>query len=193
MIAAYLLTEYSERYNYVSDSKAATALLFESNSSDIVSPIGALEHVRETCRNDVEFLTEIKRILKPGGFFICHHWPNKYSWIESMVKHLSSKFNHKYIFSRKDIRVMFDDACFSAETHKRYGLFHRLMFRNLPGNNITTTMFSCCNVFFSKIFIFFVQTILLLPGKLPLSQKLFRLSQIVCRKQNHEVKNISVF
>ncbi|MBQ4132690.1 MAG: methyltransferase domain-containing protein [Desulfovibrionaceae bacterium] len=44
--------------------------------------IGVFEHVHETGGDQLASLKEISRVLKPEGFFLCFHLPNKYSWVE---------------------------------------------------------------------------------------------------------------
>ena len=49
-------------------------LPYENEYFDIVFSVGVLEHVRETGGNEINSLIEIKRVLKPGGIFICYHF-----------------------------------------------------------------------------------------------------------------------
>ena len=109
-LAKHLLSDYPDQYNYVADPQAVTKLPFDSNSFDLVTSIGVLEHVRETSGTEIGSLREIERILKPGGYFICYHFPNRFSWIEAIVKYVSRKYNHKYKFSRAAIKQLFNEA-----------------------------------------------------------------------------------
>ncbi len=150
-LAHYLSTKFPDQYNYVSDPQSVKTLPFETNSFDIVTSIGVLEHVREKGGNEVDSLREIRRILKPGGIFICYHLPNKYSWIEVIAKYLLNKYNHLYKCSRRDIQVIISEANFELLETKRYGLFPRLSFRNFSDNLMITTIFNYTDVLLSNL------------------------------------------
>jgi ubiquinone/menaquinone biosynthesis C-methylase UbiE len=156
-LAGYLKDNFTERYNAVSDPTAVKALPFTDNSFDIVSSIGVLEHVRETGGNETESLKEIKRILKPGGIFICYHLPNKYSWIEAISKRLDNKYHHRFKYSRSDVKSLFADARLEIEETNRYGILPRLMFRSLSDNITGANLYNTADKFLSRILNIFCQ------------------------------------
>jgi SAM-dependent methyltransferase len=59
---------------------------FGAESFDVVFSIGVLEHVHEVGGDQKASLAEIERILKPGGLFLCFHLPNRYTWVEFVVR-----------------------------------------------------------------------------------------------------------
>jgi len=156
-LSQHLKTKFPDQFTYISDPKAIKTLPLKSNSFDVVTSIGVLEHVRDSGGIEQDSLLEIKRILKPGGFFICYHFPNKYSWIELITKHLKNKYNHKYKFSRQDIQKMLEKVNFELIDTKRYGLFPRLSFGNFPDYILLTKLFNYTDIIFSKFFNFLCQ------------------------------------
>jgi ubiquinone/menaquinone biosynthesis C-methylase UbiE len=104
--------------------KNASLLPFEDATFDIVFSIGVLEHVHETGGDQLKSLNEIKRILKPGGRFMCFHFPNKYTWIE-YIKGIvgGSKVHiHSKKFTKSDIKTLAGDSGFDVVKVKRYNL-----------------------------------------------------------------------
>ncbi len=156
-LAKHLSKSYPHQYNFISDPKSVKSLPFEANSFDVVTSIGVLEHVRETGGTELDSLSEIWRILKPEGIFICYHFPNKYSWIEAIAKHLNNKYNHRYKFSRKEILAIFSKANFKIIETKRYGLLPRLIFRSFPDNLLFTKYYNYIDRLFSILLNIFCQ------------------------------------
>ncbi len=122
-----LLHRYGDRFCFVQGSEAEpSALPFEPESFDAVVSMGVLEHVRETGGTEESSLSEICRILKPGGVFICAHFPNRKSWIEFFTRHLfPSKFHHRYRFTPGDIRRLWENAGFDVRLVIRYAWLPR--------------------------------------------------------------------
>jgi SAM-dependent methyltransferase len=114
----------------IADPNEPTRLPYPDKYFDAVFSIGVLEHVRETGGNEKDSLLEIHRILKPGGFFICYHFPRSASWIEWLAAKLG--FNHhQFTYSQAEIKNIFDNVMPIVEL-KRYALLPRNMFRHLP-------------------------------------------------------------
>lgn len=64
----YLGTAYDFRQGSCDDPEM---LPYSNDRFDGVTSVGVLEHVRETGGNEESSLSEIFRILRPGGYFIC--------------------------------------------------------------------------------------------------------------------------
>lgn len=100
------------------------ALPFANASFDAVVSVGVLEHVRETGGDELASLKEVYRILKPGGCFICYHFPNRYSWIEFLARR-TQRFSHPYLFTAQDIRALVEATPFQLLNLGRYALLPR--------------------------------------------------------------------
>ena len=81
-------------------------LPFPDTSFDAVASIGVLEHVRETGGDEAGSLTEIARVLRPGGVLIVYHFPNRDSWIDRVAKRVPGKHHHLHRYTRADIRAL---------------------------------------------------------------------------------------
>jgi len=97
---------------------------FADGAFDAVVSVGVLEHVRETGGDELASLKEIYRLLKPGGHFICYHFPNRYSWIEFLARR-SRRFSHPYLFTARDIRAFVNATPFQLLELGRYALLPR--------------------------------------------------------------------
>jgi SAM-dependent methyltransferase len=73
-------------------------LPYESGSFDVVLSVGVLEHVPD----DRASLTEISRILKPGGLFFCFFLPTHLSWTQKLA-HLRGDFYHDRFYNESVI------------------------------------------------------------------------------------------
>jgi ubiquinone/menaquinone biosynthesis C-methylase UbiE len=137
-----LQNSYKKKYKLLLDQNPTKSLPFNDECFDLVVSIGVLEHVRETNNTEINSLSEIRRVLKPNGIFICYHFPNKYSWIESLTKHLSSKYNHSFKYSYNDIIKMTATCKLQLLEVKRYGIMPRNTFRFVPNNKLLTHLFN---------------------------------------------------
>jgi len=117
--------EKSCRYQYQQGSPAhPVAIPFADESFDGVVSVGVLEHVRETGGDELASLQEIYRLLKPGGHFICYHFPNRYSWIEFLARR-TQRFSHPYLYTAIDIRTVVSATPFQLLDWGRYALLPR--------------------------------------------------------------------
>jgi ubiquinone/menaquinone biosynthesis C-methylase UbiE len=107
-------------------------LPFPDQSFAAVVSVGVLEHVRETGGNELASLREIRRILEPGGRFLCYHFPNRYSLIEAVARWLPQKYSHRYYFTRPQIRQLLRAACLELLEMRRYGLLPRNLWEHAP-------------------------------------------------------------
>lgn len=122
-----------EEYQYLpGDINFPVSIPFESEKFDMVSSIGVLEHVRETGGTEEQSLKEISRVLKPSGFFICYHFPNKYSHIELLSSLFPSKHSHLYKYTKQDIKQLCLNADFEVLDCQRYGFLPRGICNLLP-------------------------------------------------------------
>jgi ubiquinone/menaquinone biosynthesis C-methylase UbiE len=99
-------------------------------SFDAICSIGVLEHVREIGGNERASLKEISRLLKPGGKFLCYHFPSKSSWIEFLASRFGS-YHHQYTYDKDMIDAIFHNIL-RIEHCKRYAFLPRNSLRHLP-------------------------------------------------------------
>lgn len=109
-----------------------SGLPFETASFDGVMSVGVLEHVRETGGTELASLHEIVRVLKPGGTFICYHFPNEYSLIEAMSRRRPSSHSHQFRYTRHDIEQLCIQTGLDLVEIKRYGALPRNMWHRTP-------------------------------------------------------------
>lgn len=107
-------------------------LPFADATFDAVVSVGVLEHVRETGGDESKSLGEITRVLKPGGVFICYHFPNQHSWIDRMARRFPSMHRHEFRYTAADIRALVAGAGLRLETMARYGCIPRNSAGALP-------------------------------------------------------------
>ena len=127
----------------LADPKQPIRLPYPDNHFDAVFSIGVLEHVRETGGNERASLSEIRRILKPNGIFLCYHFPNSGSWIEWLAAKLG-RYHHQHTYSSAQLQNIFDGILPITEL-QRYALLPRNMLRRLPEGIVNHSLF--CNLF----------------------------------------------
>ncbi len=124
------------------EGDSPVALPFPDASFDAVFSIGVLEHVRELGGTEEDSLREIRRVLRPGGAFVCYHFPNRYSWIEALSRRVHGPLDptmripwqyHAYRFTRADIEALCAAAGFELQALHRYGALPRNVLGRLPG------------------------------------------------------------
>jgi len=130
-------TQLQKKWNLqYSECIDPVALPHASNSYDAVLSLGVLEHVRETGGTELGSLQEIYRVLKPGGYFFCFHFPNKFSWIEALSRGINrlgvSKYYHRHRYTTTDIQKLVDATSFSLLETKKYNVFPRRMLCKIP-------------------------------------------------------------
>lgn len=129
---SFLLGE--PRFRFIQgDPNDPIRLTFSDASFDVLFSIGVLEHVHETGGWEIESLKEIRRVLKPGGLFLCFHFPNKSQWVEPVGKLLGiAEHFHKRKYSRDAIKHLTEESGFFVEEIGRYNFFPRNQLRILP-------------------------------------------------------------
>src|SRR4051812_7760146 len=104
---------------------------FADESFDAVASVGVLEHVRETGGNETASLEEIRRVLRPGGVFVCFHLPNRYSLVDMLARMLPVH-HHVYRYERRDISRLTRSAGFELLEASRYAILPWNPLRRLP-------------------------------------------------------------
>lgn len=114
------------------DTSDAVTLPFPDQVFDGVLSIGVLEHVRETGGTEEGSLREIRRVLRPGGRFLCAHFPNRGSWIEFLSRRIPDKHSHTCLYGEADIRSLAQEAGLELLEQRRYGMLPRNAWGRLP-------------------------------------------------------------
>lgn len=121
-------------YRFVPGSEAEPVRLpFDDASFDAVASIGVLEHVRETGGTEAGSLGEIVRVLRPGGTFVCWHFPNQWSWIDRFARGVPGKHRHHWRYTRDDIRRLVQGAGLELVEMHRYAVLPRNTLHRLLG------------------------------------------------------------
>jgi ubiquinone/menaquinone biosynthesis C-methylase UbiE len=132
--AAPIILKQEPLFHFVQgDTHEPSKLPFADSTFDIVFSIGVLELVFEVGGSEERSLQEIHRVLKPGGHFLCFHFPNKYQWVEPFGKifGLTEHF-HLRKYTQKNIQQLAKRSDFQIEEIGRYNIFPRNQLRFLP-------------------------------------------------------------
>jgi SAM-dependent methyltransferase len=105
---------------------------FDDDYFDAVVSVGVLEHVRETGGNEPASLREVQRILRPGGHFLCFHFPNRRSLMERLNMLLDGEHHHTFKYDRRDIERLCRQAELELVEVHRYGALPRNVWNRLP-------------------------------------------------------------
>lgn len=120
----------------ITDNPDPVRIPFKETSCDGVLSLGVLEHVRESGGTESGSLKEIYRLLKPGGYFFCFHFPNRYSWIEYAARTLNrlhiKKFYHHHLYTKKEILALIAESGFTVKETGLYNLLPRRMLSAAP-------------------------------------------------------------
>jgi SAM-dependent methyltransferase len=122
-----------ETYCLVQGDPGEPVLLpFPDGSFGAVASVGVLEHVHETGGDELASLREIRRVLQPGGWLLCYHFPNRYSIIEAVTRRMPQKYSHPHCFTRAQIRQLLRASGLRLIETRRYGLLPRNMWQHAP-------------------------------------------------------------
>jgi SAM-dependent methyltransferase len=126
-LADMLRARYDDRYCICfGDDEEPVRLPFSDDSFDMAFSVGVLEHVREAGGSELASLTELRRVLKPGGFLVCGFLPKKYSWIEFLVRNFfGQKHHHRHRFTKRDISDMLGHSGFELIDLATHGFLPR--------------------------------------------------------------------
>ncbi len=125
-------TRYGQDPNYIDVPDA---------SYDLVISSGVLEHVREDGKgNEDLILTDIERVLKPGGTFWIWYLPSKYSPSES-INRLAGQWHHTYLYSKHQIISSLQRAGFKILHLSHHGFFPGALKRRLTPAVSVPTLF----------------------------------------------------
>lgn len=109
-------------------------LPFPDRSFDAVVGVGVLEHVYELGGDESASLSELSRVLKPGGVLLTYHFPNQSGWIEKLVHALRLKKHfHKRKYTADSIRRLWEPQGFEIVDIGLYNALPRAELRALPG------------------------------------------------------------
>lgn len=124
----------SKDYEFTqADPMNPNVLPYPNDNFDAVFSVGVLEHVREDTRGTEEVsLREIFRVLKPGGYFICYHFPNLLSWIEGLTAVLPHKHHHSYRYTKRSIKELCQRTGYELQEMRRYGALPRNLWNSIP-------------------------------------------------------------
>ena len=114
------------------DKQDPISIPFPENSFDGVVSVGVLEHVREISGDEVDSLAEIRRILRPGGYFIGYHIPNRFSWIETLSALFPKRHSHRWRYRRAELKRLLSTSGLTAVFMRRYGFLPRWLSVNFP-------------------------------------------------------------
>lgn len=166
LVAEHLSKKFPAKFNCLLNQPPAAQLPFDNNHFDIVTSIGVLEHVRETGGEESDALDDILRVIKPGGFFFCYHFPNRYSWIESVASMMKNKATHRFKFTRAEILDLISAKNCRLIKYQRYGFLPRLMLRGLPNIKVLVQSINLADQFLSRLFPWICQNHLFILQKL---------------------------
>ena len=102
-----------------------TNLPFDSGSFDAVLSCGVLEHVDEYSEpgNELRSITEIHRVLRPGGHFPIFMLPQRYSWQESVLRVVRLGYSHPRRYLASEIRRLLETRGFQVARIRRSNMF----------------------------------------------------------------------
>ena len=108
-----------------------TALPFSASRFDAVLGCGVLEHVMEGMAGGDEqrSLSEIARVLRPGGLFFIYQLPQRYAWQEALIRRFKLGYAHPRRYHAREIRDLLGEAGFTIQRLRRANLIPK----NLTG------------------------------------------------------------
>lgn len=117
--------------HHVAQPQEFTSLPYDAASFDVLTSVGVFEHVAEYGGDEAASLKEIRRVLDPGGLFVCVHLPNEFSWVEALSRRLG-RYAHVRRFRRVEMERLLHDAGFEVLAWRTYGMLPRNSSGRLP-------------------------------------------------------------
>ncbi len=103
-------------------------LPFANASFDVVVSCGVLEHVAD----DAASIAEIHRVLRPQGLFAVYQLPQRWGYIELLVRTLKLGYTHERYYSGTGIRRLLATEGFTVSWLRRSNMLPHTL-RGLPG------------------------------------------------------------
>jgi hypothetical protein len=96
-----------------------------------------LEHVHQLGGDQQQSVDELMRILKPNGKCFVFHLPNKYSWIEFLVRRWNQLFGtkihaHSRLYTERRFMDLFSGRNVRVLARGRYNIIPRNGMNRLP-------------------------------------------------------------
>lgn len=128
------LVDQSPTFRFVQgDLGEPVKLPFENDAFEAIFNVGVLQLVHTTGGVDQDSLAELFRIVKPGGYFLTIHLPNKHGWVEPFSRLTGTGENfHLFKYTGPQIKRMWAQAGFEVMEMKRYNFLPRNQLRKLP-------------------------------------------------------------
>jgi SAM-dependent methyltransferase len=101
-------------------------LPFATGAFDAVLNCGVLEHVDD----ERAALSELHRVLRPGGRLFTYHLPNRHAYTEWLGRHLG-RFHHERTYTRGEASRLFERAGFRVEACRAFHMFPRNVWARL--------------------------------------------------------------
>jgi SAM-dependent methyltransferase len=139
----------ADRFHFIRGDRADPfSLPYSSGLFDAVFSTGVLEHVHEYGGDQARSMLEIARVLKPGGLFFVFHLPNRFSWIEFLVRRLNrwkgkKRHEHSKLYTDQDFQDLLKGTLFEILESGRYNFIPRNSFNRLP-KAVTDQPWVCC-------------------------------------------------
>ena len=102
-------------------------LPFPDATFDAVLSCGVLEHVDDERGS----LREIRRVLKPGGFFFIYQLPQTGSWLEYFIRRFKLGYTHERTYTARSIHRLLAAAGFGIQAMRRANMLPK-SFTGLP-------------------------------------------------------------
>jgi 2-polyprenyl-3-methyl-5-hydroxy-6-metoxy-1,4-benzoquinol methylase len=95
-------------------------LPFVDGAFDAVLNCGVLEHVEDEQRA----LSELRRVLRPGGRLFTYHLPNRYAYTEWLGRRLG-RFHHERTYTQREASRLFERAGFRVDECRAFHVLPR--------------------------------------------------------------------
>ena len=121
----------------LANPKDPVTIPYPDETFDNVFSVGVLEHVHESGGEQRKTILELVRILKKGGTLLIYHLPNRYTWIEFLVRSLNrlkgkTMHEHSYFATRRSFMELIQGTSLEVLEGGRYNFIPRNSFNRLP-------------------------------------------------------------